>query len=100
MAASASSWAAVSDEKVKDIHGEADSKSYLERLEKIPIYEYNYKGVDKGFKCIGPTAQDYHKQFGCSKDPLCIETHDLLGVALACIKELNARIKVLEAKLL
>nr|QBK86060.1 MAG: hypothetical protein LCMAC101_06550 [Marseillevirus LCMAC101] len=31
-----------------------------------------------------------------AKNPLLINTMDMLGIAMACIKNLNARIKVLE----
>lgn len=142
LAAGASSWAAVSDINKKEIHGEVDYSSYMDRLEKIPIYEYNYKGNQKEQRSIGPVAQDYHEYFGCelvdtdlvefidlepekiekikgrervipartkkivktekkrAKDDLSIEIMDLLGIALACIKDLNARIKELESRII
>ncbi len=70
MAAGGSSWVAVSDVNKKDIHGEVNYSSYLEKLISLPVYEYNYKGNPREQKCIGPTAQDYHALFGCE----CIET--------------------------
>lgn len=67
MAAGGSSWVAVSDRNKKDIHGEVNYNDYLEKLENIPVYEYNYKGNCKEQRCIGPMAQDYHEWFGCDK---------------------------------
>jgi len=60
----------------------------LDRVLELPIYEFNYRGVEPARVCRGPTAQDWHRLFPSSKDPLTIDTLDLDGVALAAIREL------------
>ncbi len=67
MASGASSWTAVSDRNKKDIHGEVDYDDYLNKLENIPVYEYNFKGCCKEQRCIGLMAQDYNSFFGCDE---------------------------------
>jgi hypothetical protein len=93
-----SAWAAVSDRNAKE-----NLKPFvrvLERLDRIPIYEYNYLGQSPNRVCRGPMAQDWHAQFVSDKDPLRIDTMDLDGVALAAIKELITEVRDLRAEIM
>jgi len=125
LAAGGSSWGVVSDVNSKENMLQVDYQSLMDKVNYLLIYEYNYIGNDPKQKCFGPTAQDWHTQFPCetitteildlngdsvldefdlptfeevdAKNQLVIEVMDMLGVALACIKNLNQRIQVLEA---
>ena len=94
LAAGLSAW--VSDRNAKENLRPFDG--VLERLERIPIYEYNYKGQAAERVCRGPMAQDWHSEFQSDKDPLRIDTMDLDGVALAAIKELSSQVRELRAE--
>ena len=97
IALGASAWAAVSDVNMKD--NLVPITGVLERVEQLPIYEYNYKGQPKEVVNRGPTAQDWHKLFPSEKDPLRIDTMDLDGVALGAIRELSALVRAQSERL-
>lgn len=120
LGAGSNSWASVCDRNLKNIHKEADGFDYLNRLDKIPIYEYNYKSNRKEAKNIGPMAQDFHSSDTfkcddyeeeideegelktvrkCPKDCLKIEQMDCIGILMASVKALNAQNKELNRKL-
>lgn len=88
LASGASAWAAVSDRNAKENIRELDPEEVLARVEAILIYEYNYKGTDRGQLYRGPMAQDWHAAFPSDKDPLMIDTMDLDGVTIAAVKGL------------
>jgi hypothetical protein len=116
LAAGGNSWAPVCDVNVKE--NLLPCAPTLGKLELLPIYTYNYIGNPPEQVCIGPTAQGWHAQFGTAdvptygvdeetgetivvgthpaKDPLSIEIMDVVGVLLCAVKELTARVKVLE----
>ena len=97
MAAGASSWTAVSDVNVKENFVPLDGPGVLAKVDQLPVWSYNYIGNPESQRCYGPTAQDWHSLFPSSKDPLGIEQGDVLGVCLAAIKELSAKINRLSA---
>ena len=70
----------------------------LDKVDQLPIYQFNMKGVDPGMLCRGPMAQDWHALFPSSKNPLTIDTQDLDGITLSALKGLLHRVKELEAK--
>lgn len=86
-------WTSPSDRNMKE--NLVEMSGVLERVEALPIYEYNYKGQDKQVVCRGPMAQDWHKLFPSDKDPLRIDTMDLDGVALAAVRELSTLLRKL-----
>ena len=69
----------------------------LERVGRLPLYEYNFIGGDPGSICRGPMAQDWHALFPAKKDPLGIDTMDLDGMTLAAVQGLLARMNAQEA---
>jgi hypothetical protein len=104
VAAGGADFAAVSDRNRKE--NIVPFTGVLERLESLPIYEYNYRGQSQEQIYRGPMAQDWHELFKSGKDKLSINTMDLDGVALGSIRELagivrsqNERINRLEAAL-
>ena len=105
LAAGASAWAAVSDRNAKENLVELDGAKVLALVDRLPIYQYNYKGEDPAVVNRGPVAQDWHAAFPSAKDPLRIDTMDLDGITLAavkglvaCVRRLEARLEVLEGK--
>lgn len=99
LAANSSSWAAVCDADRKENLVAVDGDVVLTKLAQLPIYTYNYIGVPTSYQCVGPCAQDWHPLFpmGADKNPLTIETNDLVGFLLAGTKALGARVAALEA---
>jgi len=99
-------WAAVCDQNMKENVLVLNPRDVLQRVDELPVYEFNYKGADAETRFRGPMAQDWHRLFPSKKDPLRIDTLDLDGIALAAIKGLSAlvkeqseRIAALEARL-
>lgn len=84
----AGAWAAVCDRNAKENLRELSPLDILNRVEQLPIYEFNYKGGSEGMRCRGPVAQDWHVLFPSEKHPLTIDTMDLDGISLAAIKGL------------
>lgn len=98
VAAGGTSWTTPSDRNMKE--NVVELTSVLERVEALPIYEYNYRGQDPAVVCRGPMAQDWHALFPSNKDRLRIDTGDLDGVAIAAVRELAALTRGLRARLL
>ncbi len=94
-----SAWNAISDRKKKENIEEIRAADYLEKLEAIPIYTYNYIGAPKEKRCIGPMAQDWSPAFSPDPEALYINSGEVQGVLLAAIKALAARVRELEAKI-
>lgn len=89
LAAGQSQWTSISDRRLK--RNLRPFEGVLERLERLPLYEYSYIGNETGARCRGPMAQDWHELFPSRKPQDVIDTQDLDGVALAAIKELAGR---------
>lgn len=60
LAAGGSSWGAVSDVNKKENLVEVNYEDILDKLLRIRIYFYNFKGNPAEQKCIGPMAQDWN----------------------------------------
>jgi hypothetical protein len=82
------SWSCSSDRNLKENLMAADGRDVLARLNDVPIYSWNAKGVDPTIKHLGPTAQDFRAAFGLGDSDVAISTIDLDGVALAAIQGL------------
>jgi hypothetical protein len=99
LAGSASSWASISDRNKKENIIQLDDGVILEKVESLPIYQYNYIGTEPGMVYRGPMAQDWHILFPSDKDPLTIDTMDLDGVSLAAIKGLSTIVRKQDAQI-
>jgi hypothetical protein len=98
LAAGGNSWASVSDVNKKENLTVIDGGEVLGKLGGLIIYEYNFIGNPPEQKCRGPTAQGWHAQFPDNKDPLSIETNDMIGVLLASVKELSILVNSLSLR--
>jgi hypothetical protein len=99
-----SNWASISDRNLKENFVEIDSKEVLERVSRLPITEWNFKGY--ALRHIGPMAQDFHALFPLGGSHTTIDSGDLQGVSLAAIQglyklvqEKDARISSLEERI-
>jgi hypothetical protein len=95
MAPGGGSWAALSDANMKENFRDISGEDVLERLASMPVREWNYISQDAAIRHMGPTAQDFRAAFGLGDFPLRINTTDADGVALAAIKALETRTRVL-----
>ena len=99
-----SSWTPSSDRNLKENFVEIDSKEVLERVSRLPITEWNFKGY--ALRHIGPVAQDFHFLFPLGGSDTRIDSGDLQGVSLAAIqglhellREKDAKVSTLEARI-
>jgi len=102
-----SSWSSVCDREQKTGFRRPEPGELMTKLARIPVSLYHYKGNPPEQVCIGPTAQDWHAQFGCeevpahrrpkgmppgpAKDPLAIESMDLMGVLMGGVQDVHSR---------
>ncbi len=86
-------WTNASDKNAKENFSEVDGAELLEKIEDLPITQWNYKSEDESVTHIGPTAQDFKALFGVGENDKSISTVDPSGIALAAIKELYKQLK-------
>ncbi len=90
------SWSFTSDRNVKEAFRAVDGEAVLEKLSRLPITEWNYKGyLDRH---IGPMAQDFHEAFPLNGSNTTLNDADLHGVALAAIQGLNQKLEAQRAE--
>jgi hypothetical protein len=88
-------WTNASDANLKENFQPVDGTEILNKVDALPITEWNYKTESEDVKHIGPTAQDFQQVFGVGSDGHSISTIDPSGIALAAIKELSKQNKSL-----
>jgi len=122
LAAGGGAWVMISDRNKKENLVELSYEDILSKVDKLPIYSYNFIGNPTQQKCMGPMAQDWHGSDGFpldpveeeiedpenpgetvkiqkdAKDKLGIDTMDMLGVCLASIKALVKQNNQLQAQ--
>jgi len=86
--AGSGSWSTLSDRNAKKNFERVNGFELLERLDKIPVTEWNYKAQDSAIRHLGPTAQDFRAAFGLGEDNKHISTVDADGVAFVSIQAL------------
>ena len=89
-----------SSKQLKTAQGSVDETSVLSAVAALPVDRWRYKaetGLSQQVH-IGPYAEDFKASFGIG-DGVTINTTDALGVCLAAIKALAARVEALEAEL-
>jgi len=88
VASGSNTWSSVSDRNLKTNIVEMNYQDTLLKIRELPIYSYNFIGKDSGIIYRGPMAQDWNRLFISDKNPLTIDSIDLDGVALSCVKGL------------
>jgi hypothetical protein len=91
------SWSFSSDRELKDSLEPVNGQAVLEKVAKLPISEWNYKGYSQ--RHIGAMAQDFHAAFPLNESTTTLNDADLHGVALAAIQGLNEKVKEKDAKI-
>ena len=86
-------WTNSSDANLKENFRSVDGAELLEKIEELPINQWNYKAESDQVTHIGPTAQDFKAAFGVGSDGKSISTIDPSGIALAAIQELYSQLK-------
>jgi len=101
-----SAWTTISDKNVKNNILELNPKIILEKLNKLQIFSWNYKGFDSGIRNYGPMAQEFFELFG--NDGLgqigtdkTVSSYDLSALGIIGIQTLkenltNNKIKISE----
>jgi len=78
-----------SSEELKHDHGH--EPKLLEKLKKVRINRWQYKGDDKTH--VGPFSEEFNREFGIETDrPDMINVIDALGVTLGAVKELSEQV--------
>ncbi len=95
----ATAWVAMSDRASKEKVKKVDSRQVLDKLSKMEIATWQYKGVDTPVRHMGPMAQDFYKAYSLGHDEKGISTLDADGVALAAIQGLYDVVKEKDAKI-
>jgi hypothetical protein len=90
----AGSWSVLCDRNTKEHIAPVDPGDVLDRLGRVPVATWSYKGDPEERRYIGPMAQDFHAAFGLGDDDTHISSGDLDGVALAAIQGLNQKVEV------
>ncbi len=85
-----------SDRATKQAIAPLDPAALLERLARLPLSSWEYKGQD-GVRHVGPMAQDFAAAFGLGADDRHIAPGDMAGVGLAAIQALKAENNALRA---
>ena len=94
-----SGWSNYCDRNKKTNFEKVDYEAVLEKLGKVPVTKWNYKGIE-GEKYIGPMAQDFYAAFQLNgTDSLGINSISEMGVSLAAIHGLIERTDKLKATL-
>jgi hypothetical protein len=91
------SWTFSSDRSLKENFVEIDPKEVLERVSRLPITEWNFKGYS--LRHIGPVAQDFQALFPLGGSETMIDSGDLQGISLAAIQGLHTIVREKEAKI-
>ena len=81
-------WMDVSSKLKKDISMRVNHDRTLEKVIKLPIYNWSYK-TEPGVIHIGPTAEDFHDLFGCGNDNVSLSPSDLAGSAISAVQALH-----------
>jgi hypothetical protein len=84
----AAAWSALSDRAVKANVRPVDGRAVLERLQGVPVTEWNLISQPATIRHMGPMAQDFHAAFALGESDRHIATSDADGVALAAIQAL------------
>ncbi|MFZ1683684.1 MAG: tail fiber domain-containing protein [Candidatus Zixiibacteriota bacterium] len=91
-------WTNASDENLKENFKSVNGGDLLDKIDELPIRQWNYKNEPDSVVHIGPTAQDFKSVFGVGENEKTISTIDPSGIALAGIKELHKENNELRAQ--
>lgn len=93
-------WVTASDATLKENFVALAPLDVVQRLETLPIYQYNFIGSTPSQLCFGPTAQDWHRTFPTpgNEDGRTLNSATLDAMALAGVKGVAQLARALEAR--
>ncbi len=100
LAANSGSWATLSDRDAKENFAQTDARQVLNKLLRVPISTWNYKGADTRVRHMGPMAQDLYDAFKLGDSDKTIATVDADGVAFAAIQGLYKIVQEKDAEII
>ena len=83
-------WTNASDRNLKENFVPVNP-AILQKIDALPVTEWNYKNEDPSVRHIGPVAQDFYSIFGVGNSSTSISTIDPSGIALAGIQSLDEK---------
>lgn len=96
LAPGAGAWSTLSDRNSKENIVLATPSNYLEKLDSIEVFQWNYLSQDSSMVHIGPMAQDFYAVFKFGNDSTSINSGDFDGVNLILLKALNEKVAQIE----
>jgi len=84
-------WTNASDRNIKENFTTLSPIDILEKINKLPITQWNYRSENASVTHIGPVAQDFFGLFKTGGSDTSISTIDPSGVALIGIQALSLR---------
>ncbi len=86
-------WNAVSDRNKKENFVAVDPQAILASIDRLPMYQWNYRSESPDVRHIAPIAQDFHEAFGLNgEDDKMISHIDPSGIALVGVQALSAKV--------
>ena len=84
-------WTNASERNLKENFVPLSPATILQKIDALPVTEWNYKNEDPSVRHIGPVAQDFHAIFGVGDSSTSISTIDPSGIAIVGIQALDAK---------
>jgi hypothetical protein len=92
-------WTNSSDRNVKENFAPVSPAAILQKIDALPLLEWNYRNEDASVRHLGPVAQDFFSIFGLGNSTTSISTIDPSGIALVGIQGLDQKSQGRAAKL-
>ena len=83
---------AASDRNMKEAFSFVNAREVLDKVVDMPVTTWRFKSEKGSIRHIGPMAQDFAAAFGYGVDDTHITLTDEMGVALAAIQGLDAKL--------
>lgn len=98
LAPGAGAWSTLSDRNSKHNIDSINPDEYLEKLDSIDVFTWNYISQDTSIRHIGPMAQDFYQVFQFGTDSTVINSGDFDGLNLVLLKALYMKMEELNVQ--
>jgi Chaperone of endosialidase len=96
---SGGTWTNASDRNLKENFTPVDPADILNKINTLPVTEWDYKTEGPTVKHIGPVAQDFYSVFALGNNNTSISTIDPAGVALLGIQALSKQLQNIQGSI-
>jgi hypothetical protein len=96
---SGGTWTNASDRNLKENFTPVDPADILNKINTLPVTEWDYKTEGPAVKHIGPVAQDFYATFGLGNNNTSISTIDPAGIALIGIQALSKQVQNIQGSI-